>query len=385
MIKNLKVFEVRACLIMTGIILFASSNAFPFPYNDLELKINMTTSETYNDNIDYNQENEKEDFVTRLRVTAAASYPGKLALLGFTGYMDQSLYAGHNERNAMSGGVVFNFEKDLSKYDRFDVRHEFTKTFEPGSVEDEFGRTVSRSERINNKFTANYSRDLSQNLTGSSQYSYSIDRIPDIDREDTIRNLFSLTSSYAYNAATSFFMSYEFSDARSEDGPKFEANSVLAGVRMNISKALSVNVSAGLDFIDSQIDDVHARGTDEYLKASVTGDFKTGDINLSLVKRKEANVYRQELFDKWEASLALTHDLTPKLNGALSGFWGKGTFQTTNVQENLLGADVTIRHEFSERLSGAFGYQYSRRATNDADQLQGYIKNSIYTKLDASF
>lgn len=385
MTKSFGVFEPTACIIALGLIFFASSNVFSFPYKGLELKINITTSETYDDNIDYNQENEKEDLVTRLRAAITAEYEGKSALLGLRGYADHSVYARYNERDATSGGLALTFEKDLSKYDHFGVHHEFLKTFEPGSFEDEFGRTVSRSKRTNNQFTANYSREISQNLKGSSQYSVSIDHIPDIDRGDTVKNLFSVTSSYAFSAATMLYASYEFSDTRTEDGPTFKANSVFAGIRRNVSKALALNLFAGLDFIDSQVDDINTQGTDEYLKASVTGDFKTGGLNISLSKRTDTSGYRQELFDKWEASLDFTHDLTSKLRGSASGFWGTGTFQSSDVQEVLFGAEVTVRYEFNDHVSGALGYLYSRRVTDDNDQIPGYTRNSIVTTIDASF
>ena len=65
------------------LIMFLASSVSAIQYKELDIKINTSIAEMYDDNINYAKENKKEDFITTLGLGLNTKYEGRRR--GYTG------------------------------------------------------------------------------------------------------------------------------------------------------------------------------------------------------------------------------------------------------------------------------------------------------------
>ena len=102
----------------------------------------------------------------------------------------------------------------------------------------------------------------------------------------------------------------------------------------------------GVDFIDSYSGREY---TEPYVNVSLNDDVNDRtNASLSFSKRFDTVSYSQDLFDQWQVSANIKHELFQKLNGTLSAFYGSGEYIGTAVTNNLVGSSVGLTYDISD-------------------------------------
>lgn len=383
--RNKHIRRMAICLLVISLTLLITSNGYSFPNKGIEIDIKGTITEMYNDNIRFSTEDIKRDFITKLRFALGVKYTGKTQVLAFESNISRSMYAEYHYNNNTSGMVTLNFHNEFSKYDRISLSDNFTHTFEPAGFEDEFGRTRAQSKSSHNTFKFVYRRDISEQLIVNSIYSNELNKVSGEQTGKSYRNSLGLATNYIYSAATSFFLLYDFTKREFQGGGDFSAHTVSTGMRMYITKQLYFDGIIGADFIKSTLGDTYTAGIGAYIKALVTDEFKNTNVRVSFEKRKQPNVFREELFDSWRTSVSLTRQLLKRLSCSISGFYGQGTYESSDITGELLGADIGFTYEFSENLKGNLNYAHSEKTSTDITTVYEYSRNTILSSLSVEF
>jgi len=368
-------------------------STYSFTYRGLDLKINSIVTEMYDDNIDFTKENKREDFITKMKMNVNILHEKKHQILNLSGNLKQEIFANQEHLNNLGGGFSLNLQREFSPYDTVGLSTAYTYSFEPGSFEDQFGRIVSRQKIAYNRLNLSYLKSFGEHLNISTSYSYEVNSLGDEGvlflgetAGSSYRNSLNLTAYFPHSADTSHLLLYDFATRRYKTTDDiFISHTLAGGLRSYISKQLYVDGTAGADFIIRDLRNKTIRGIGGYIRALLTDEFKNANVIFSIEKRKEANVFREELFDAWKTTASLTSQLSKKLGCSLSGFYGEGTYESSNIIEKLFGANIGFSYGFSERINGEFNYVYSLREFDNYEQNPGYSRNTIEAGLNIVF
>ncbi len=398
------------------LLMFISSNTYSFSPKEWDLKIRGTINETYDDNTTFIKDDKKEDIITRLTLDLEGKYGGGTRVLGFSSRIAQSIFANEHNNNNLSGDFNLNFLNELSKYHRIILSDTFTRTFVPSTFEDEFGRTKGRYKSYHNTFNLAYSRDISKKLTIRTGYINEMDKVSKEGRGNSYQNSVGLSTSYIHSAVTALSLSYRFAKRRYEDATDTSTHTLAAGMKRYITKRIYFDGSVGTDFIKSIEDKDVTSGyfkallTDEIYKNAVaklsftkrrratsgTGEFfdswqtsalLTGKISntvagISFVKGKETSSDKENIFESWRTSGSLTREFK-RFSCSFSGFYGEGTYTSSDITEKLKGISVAFGYEFTKDLKGDLKYSFSDKSSTDEDK--AYTKNMVSSGLTLVF
>jgi len=380
-----------ACII---IFLFVSSrNIYAFIYKGLDLKINGVITEIYDDNINFTKENRKEDFITKMIMNVNILYEKKHQILSLSGNLEQEVFAKREQFSNLDGGFSINLQREFSPYDMVGLSNTYTYSFEPGSFEDQFGKMESKQKTAYNKLNLSYFRDFGEYLNISTAYSYEVNSLGDEGvlflgetAGSSYQNSLNLTAYFPHGADTSHLLSYSFA-ARKYKTTKDTVikHTLTTGVRSYITKQLYIDGTIGADFIIKDTESKTVKGLGGYGRALLTDEFKNTNVRFSIEKRKDANVFTEELFDAWKTTASVTSQLSKRLSCSLSGFYGEGLYESLNIIEKLFGANIGFSYGFSENFWGELNYVHSLRVFSNYEQNPGYSRNTVEAGLHITF
>lgn len=373
--KKLFIFFLTAMLIMSA------GKAYSFNSKDIDLKLRVSISEIYDDNITFVRENEKEDFVTNLSFGLGVKYEGKTRALELTANVFQQFFADYDNFNNTSEDLTLNFQQEFSKYDRISLRNIFTHTYEPRSFEEAFGITKGRYSYYRNRFNLTYAKDISKQLGISARYANEIDEVSREDLSDSSLNRVGLEATYFLASTTILMFSYDFSRRDFDPGNNATIHTIAPGLKHYFTKQLYFDGKAGIDFINSYNDKNYAK---PLIQASVTNDIdENSRASISFTKRYYTNAYTQNLFDYWQTSGIFTRRLFKRLRCSLSGFYGEGEYITTNITDKLRGVSIGFTYDLSKKIKGNLRYTYSD--VDSTIDTREYTKNRIFLGLTMEF
>ena len=186
---------------------------------------------------------------------------------------------------------------------------------------------------------------------------------------------------YKLSHATTFLLSYAFSDTSYDRGDNISTDSVRAGVNQYITKRLYLRGNIGMIFTPSS--------DETSLDAVLTGeiDKKTSAI-IDFSRDIRAAVDREDVFRSWRVTGRVTRYLSEDVNVFLSAFYGEGDFVSAEVTDSLLGASISLnyilwQHKRGARIDGNCGYTYSELESTDEDR--GYNRSSVDATLSMTF
>jgi len=385
---------------------------FP-PYEGLTLKIDGKISENYSNNITYAQDDENriEQWTTMLLLGLNVGYQGKKRALSLGGTIRQPIHFDDSNVRNSSEIVTLDLNNDFSQYDRIRMRDIYTHTRVPerfdqvdfieecvkifreygievarddprcSEFEREFGVSQGAFDTYRNDFNLNYSRNISDEINVTVGYGNNRYDSTEENSNDSVRHNVNGSVNYSSSHATTFFLSYTFSDTSYDRGDNISTDAVRVGIRQYLTKRLYFNGDVGMDYTpttdSTSFDALFTGELDEKTRATI--DFSR-DIR--------AAVDRDDVFRNWRVTGRLTRLLMEDMNVYLSAFYGEGDFVSADVSDTLLGASVSLNYIFWQQKRGAridvnFGYTYSQ--LDSTDEERGYNSSSVDATLSIAF
>ncbi len=370
-------------IISLCLFIFASAaDARVFRFGQAEVMFRGSVFETYDDNITYVKDNKISDYITKPSVGGRLTYDGKTTTASIDGNYYHEFYADNSGFNNNSGELTAEVNSELSKYDRFTFRDKYTKTYEPRSFEDQFGFIGGRYSSDRNRIDVGYARDVSQHFGFSARYSNEYNSYSRDDIAKSFLNSGGVEGAYIISSDFSLFTAYDYTRRDFDDGPHATVNTWSGGFRKYLTKQLYVDASTGVDFIGA-----YGGGTD-YTKPfgliSLTDDIDDRTVlNFLFSKRYSTISYSQDIFDQWQVSGTLNRELTPKLAGTISAFYGKGKYIGTGEEDDFLGSSAGLEYEINDKWKARAAYSYSKQDSNSI--FSEYRKNTVTLGIMAEF
>jgi len=271
---------------------FLDTLSYNYKGFDIKLK-GISLGEMYDDNVRFDKENKKEDFITTLGVGMSAKYEEKTKTLELTANIGNQTFAMNGDFNNITQDIAINFMNEFSEYDRMHLTNSFSHSDEPIFFRDEFFReeeVVSKGfDQFKNRFHADYSRDVFKQMRVTLRYDNDIDAFSGFAIEDSILNRVEVESNYSITPDTAFLFSYDFANRKFEEGSDASINTVTTGIRQDITRKIYFDGKAGLSFIDSFNDESLIRPV---LEAAFSYEVDTFTLaRLSFRKKTDTNPY----------------------------------------------------------------------------------------------
>jgi len=372
-----------ACIGTILILIFVPEIVCAFPYKGLDIKIQGTILEMYDDNIRFAHEDKEADFITSLVLGLGVTYEGRRRNLSFTSNINRSLHYKFSDIKSSSENLTLNFKNEFSERDRLSLKNTFSHTHTAVSFEEEFLSIRGRRERFNNNFNLNYIRNISEHFTAIARYGNVLNKITEVegDQRDSYTNRAGLELDYLHSVATTFLLSYAFTTTRYKDSGDNSTHTFATGIKKYLTRRLYLDGRVGIDFITSANNKDTVKNA---IEVSLTDEIDENTVaKLTFIRRDRTDSDTDDIFSNWRITGNLKKQLSERLNGSLSGFYGQGEFSSTGITDKLLGASGTISYEFTEHLAGNFSYVYS--ILDSSDETRGYSRNTASIGLTTVF
>lgn len=363
---------------------FVESCTFNLKGFDIKIK-DITMGETYDDNITYAKKEMKEDLITNLGLGISALYEGKKNTVEVGGHIYQDVYAENSDLNYTSEDIMLNFKSELSLNDRISLNNVITNTVAPLWFEGpSFSPNQGAGGRIpyyKNRFTMDYARDVSRQLTVKVKYASDVDAFETETLLDSFVNKAGLEANYMLSTTTILLFTYDFSNRQFEDKQDASINTIAQVVRQYITKKLYFDIGGGLDFVDSYRDDTFF---EPVILSAITYDMgENTQIRLLFNKKDDTNPFDQQITDCWRTSLSVTRRMSERLVCDLSLSYGDVKSIPSHFEQKILDAGSSLIYDINRNLRGRFTYTYSEAVTSG--ETSGYTKNTVLLGLEAAF
>ncbi|MDD5072661.1 MAG: outer membrane beta-barrel protein [Candidatus Omnitrophica bacterium] len=368
-------------VLMIGILCLFSPETYAVRFHEVEVKVHGAVYETYDDNITYVKDNKIGDFYTKPSVGASLIYEGKTSTASVSGNYYHEFYADNSGFDNNSGDVTAAFASELSKYDRITLSDTWTRTYEPRSFEDQFGFVGGRYSSDRNRVNFGYARDVSQHFGLSTRYSNEYNAYSRNDIAKSFLNTAGIEGAYILSSDFTIFTAYDFSRRDFDNGPHATTNTWTGGFRKFLTKQVYVDASTGVDFI-------RAYSGNEFAKPFGTIAL-TDDINdrtnasLMFSKRYNTISYQEDIFDQLQVSGQINHEITRKLTGTVSAFYGRGEYVNTGQIDDLVGASAGLAYEINDKWKARALYSFSNQ--DSTSYFSEYRKNTVTFGLATEF
>jgi len=372
-----------ACIGTILILMFVPKIVCAFPYKGMEITINGQVTEMYDDNIRFAHKDKQADFITSLGLSVGVKHEGRRRSLDLTGQINQGFHAKFRDTKSSSENLTLNFKNEFSERDRVSLTDTFSHTHTAVSFEEEFLTTRGRSERFNNSFNLNYSRDISEHFTAIARYTNWLNKITEVegDQRDSYANRAGLELNYLHSVATTFSLFYVFTTTRYKDSGDNFTHTIATGMRKYLTKRLFLDGKVGIDFITSANNKDTVKNA---IEVSLTDEIDENTIaEVTFIRRDSATSDTDDIFSNWRITGSLKKQLSERLNGSFSGFYGQGKTVSAGITNKLLGASGAISYEFTEHLAGDFSYAYS--IFDSSDETGGYNRSTASIGLTTVF
>lgn len=205
-----------------------------------------------------------------------------------------------------------------------------------------------------------------------------------------------------YNFGMTDYLSDEYIGTYITDVPAEDRNSrshyLYAGVDHNFSRALSLSVRLGAQDADFYNDPTSNTDITPYGDISLSYNYKAGsNLRVGVTHSRahtdviaiDSTLTENALTSDQESTVLyglLTHALTPRLTGTLSGQYQSGTFDGglyDSDKEQYISVNAGLRYRFSRHFTGDAGYSFS---TLDSDiPNRDYDRNRVYLGVTAIY
>lgn len=374
------------CLLTLLFSVKAFAIATPLDSKKVDVEILTSAGESFDDNVTYVSEGEKEDFVTSLTAGLRTSYAGQRHQGFFQLEDEQLLFARHSEFNNNAQRAKMEWNADLSKDQTLEITDDFSHAEEPRSFEEEFSRTRGRYSTSRNTLDLTWRKEWSKRFASSAGYGNQFFIFSDAIQRDALRNRVSLSADWIASSANIFSLVYQYinhqffrSSAQSADSAS--TNGLGLNLKHYLSRSLYADLGGGADLI-------HNFGNDNllrpYAQFSLTQepDARTRIKLLGFEWRSQTNAYQGSVFESWQVTAGINRELQKRLTGSLAAFFGSGEFRELDIRDNLYGVRSSLDYEIREDLILSLSYNLS--LTDSSQSSRDYTKNVTNLKLSYS-
>ena len=361
------------------LIMFLASSVSAIQYKELDIKINTSIAEMYVDNINYAKENKKEDFITTLGLGLNTKYEGRRRSLDIAGRMNYRFNARRKDNKDIrnnSEHLNINFKNEFSVYDMINLKYTFNHSYAPGSFEEELDRTTGERETFENRFNADYTRNISEHFKFDTRYTHRLKEFSEENRKDSSLNIIAFDIRYRPVIATTFLLTYAYE----RNNVNNEINRYAAGIKYYITNRLYFNGRAGWDRSFSG----KTKKDKLNINASLTNEIDENSVaSISYNKSEDFDSEGDDISGKWNVKGSLKRQLLKNLKTSLSGYYGESAFNASGITNALLGANLSLSYEVWEDMHVNLHYAYSD--LDSTDRSRGYTRNAVTLSLYKSF
>ncbi len=363
---------------------FMNSLSFNLKGFDIKIK-DITMGETYDDNITYAKKETKEDFITKLGIGISALYESKKSTLEVAGNVSHEAFAENSIFDNTTQDITLGFKSELSQYDRISLKNVFYNDVTPLFFEGpSFSANKQASSRIpyyKNRFTVDYARDVSRQLTFKVKYASDVDAFETNTLLDSFVNKAGLEANYMLSVTTILLTTYDFSNRQFEDKQDASINTIAQGVRQYITKKLYFDIGGGLDFVDSYKEDTFI---EPIVLSALTYDMNDNtQFRLSFNKKDDTDPFNEQIAHYWRTSLFFTRRVSERLGCALGLSYSDVEYIPSNFEQKVLDASSAFTYDINRHLKGRLTYTYSQSDTTHGTA--DYTKNTVLLGLEAAF
>ncbi len=371
----------RAEIIFIAVLFFILGTFDAWANKSMDIDIRGTLSNRFDDNITFVNSDKRKDFITDISAGLVLSQEGKTHTLDVSGNITQEKFWDNASFDNTRQDASLNFQKELSKHDNFKLKDVLTHAEEPRSFEDAFGRTSGRYSYIRNRFELGYLRVLSKHLNVQMTYGNELYNVSRDDLSDSVMNKTGVELDYIQSSAWTFLLGYDYSTRDFNPGGSVVGNAIVAGVRRFFTPQLYLDVKPGVTLTKSVDNEDFVKATalialtDEISKNIKAGIYFQSDSN--------ATSSSQDIFNSWRIGGNFFKQLLRRLNGTIGAFYGRGEYESSGIEDELIGVNTRLEYEVTKNAATFLGYGYAETISNRDNR--GYVKNTISLGVRVNF
>ncbi|MBI4432535.1 MAG: outer membrane beta-barrel protein [Candidatus Omnitrophica bacterium] len=371
----------KALVVLVAAVFLTASQAPATEWNGIRLTPYASISETYDDNVTYLSDDPIDDFITSVSLGLGAQYGTQLNTFDLTGTLRYEMFTDNDDFNNASGDVVAHWRQEISKYDRIRLREEYVRSDEPRSFVDAFNRSTGRFGYQTNDLLAEYTHDFNSRWSGSARYTNDFTIYLNDASNDSDMNGVGAEAIYHHSQETHFLFGYDFSTRDFEVEGSADDHLLSAGFRQYFTKQLYLDARAGVDFINTYDNEDM---TEPMVEARLANDItERATVDIAFEKEHSLNPFVADIFDHWQISTSLRHELTKRLRSVAVLFYGDGDYVTRNRRDKFFGARAGLNYDLNKNWQVTFRYTFTTVESTEA--VQEYEKNVVLLGLVLNF
>lgn len=363
----MKVSMIWGLIILS--LLLVNSNAYSFTYKGLDMQVQGTIAEMFDDNLTFTKKDKKGDLITTLGLGLNINYEGKKRFLNFGGQINEGFNARFKDIKTSTQSLNLSFQNEFSQFDRITLSGTFSHSQTPASFEEEFVRVKGRREAYDNSFNLGYTKEINKYLTLQTSYSYSKSLFPAEEEGNTSQYGLGLNVRYLSDDASEYSLLFNYT--------KNNAGNVIYDAGLSIKKNIYISeksfFTGGLGFSGNKVNDINLNINISFVNEIDENTLTSIAFNMSDKLTSEGG----DIFRSWQITGQFKRELSWRLNFSSSVFYGKGTFSSTDITNTLMGLNLELFYLIREDLKGFLKYSFSN--LDSSDENAGYYKNIVST------
>ncbi len=331
---------------------------------DIHIHPHASVIEEHDSNITYASDNEVSDSDTRIEAGIDAEYEGKVDNITLQSFVFRRYYNKHKEFNSNSWFIKGKLDHEFGRYDKISVSESFHRGSQPQSFTELFGRIVNGFYTFNsNYFSAEYTHELTSQFNVIARYSNSINTYSRSDISDNYENKPGLGLEYAFTSRDYALLNYSYSHIKYEPGGIVRTSDATAGFRHYFTSQVDLEALAGYAFIKNI---QHERSRNPIYRLTLSDSVTDKlDAKLAYTWAYSTSAFSTDVFKNERLELDLTDQYNERLKVDTAIFYGKGTYQTSNLKTDLAGGRIGFLYGMTKYVELAVSADYERQTSND--------------------
>ncbi len=354
---------------------------FAYSWGKLDFTSSATLNESYDDNITYASKHALSDAITQVALGLMGSYGGKTEGFSFGGDLRYDVFARYSNFDNLSEHLAGMAQKELNDHNRVSFRDDFTHAQEPRSFEDQFGRTGGRYSYYADSAGIVYAHDFTQQLSADLHYNYAFTIYSRDDISDSYLNKVGTAWQYVFDAETIALFSYDYSLRNFDPGLSAYVHTVAVGARRYLTSQLYLEGDSGVDVFETYAKHSYVKPLFTVALNDVVDSVTVAGITFT--REYSPNAYFEDILNSWRVAGNISHSFFPRFTAAGSLFWGRGTYITTRVKDELTGIDVNATYDLGHNTQVFVDNNYSQTRSNVASR--AYTRNRVSLGIKVSF
>ncbi|MBF0485335.1 MAG: outer membrane beta-barrel protein [Candidatus Omnitrophica bacterium] len=353
------------------VMMVVASRAFAYTWQGMELTPRVSVEQSYDDNITFVKDSPLKDYLTNLSLGFDLKGETKMQKFSLGADVTREMFTRHSSFDNTAEAIKASYWQELSKFDQITLKESFSHAVEPRSFAEEFVRTSGLYSTYNNAFNTDYRHEIDPKLAWTVRYGNEFTDFSNKDISRSMLNTIGTGADVSLDAVTLLKFNYDYSYRNFTPGSSAQTHEISSTVRRFLNKRLYLDLQAGGDFISAYDNGNYA---EPMYRVALTQDIdETTQTGISFEKRYATDAYTQDLFNRSVVAVNLVKDLTSRITGLLTAFYGNGKYVIAHINEEFTGADAGLNIDLTKKVRLKLHYTYSRE--NSSESTRDYDKN----------